>query len=72
MGKNGDSLVLAFYATLTYDFSEFLGADTLVGKLSEKLNRSLNHKLVLAHMPLIMVCIEVRRNKFQYNITTKN
>ena len=35
------------------------GADTLVGKLTDKLNRPTSHKLILAHMPLIMVCIEV-------------
>ena len=35
------------------------GADTLVGKLTDKISKSTSHKLILAHMPLIMVCIEV-------------
>eukprot|EP00095_Tigriopus_kingsejongensis_P007429 maker-scaffold443_size169656-snap-gene-0.12 protein:Tk07429 transcript:maker-scaffold443_size169656-snap-gene-0.12-mRNA-1 annotation:"phosphatidylinositol 4-kinase alpha isoform x1" len=34
------------------------GADNLVTKLTDKINSSNNHKLILAHLPLIMVCIE--------------
>eukprot|EP00094_Tigriopus_californicus_P003842 TCALIF_03698-PA protein Name:"Similar to PI4KA Phosphatidylinositol 4-kinase alpha (Homo sapiens)" AED:0.07 eAED:0.07 QI:1/0.8/0.75/0.93/0.86/0.93/16/174/2161 len=34
------------------------GADNLVTKLTDKINTSSNHKLILAHLPLIMVCIE--------------
>lgn len=35
------------------------GADSLCGRLTEKLNSSDGHRLVLAHMPLLMVCLEV-------------
>lgn len=35
------------------------GADSLCGRLTEKINSNHNHKLVLAHMPLLMVCLEV-------------
>lgn len=34
------------------------GADSLCGRLTEKINSNHNHKLVLAHMPLLMVCLE--------------
>lgn len=37
----------------------FAGADKLCSRLSEKINSSHNHKLILAHMPLLMVCLEV-------------
>ncbi|KAF4523974.1 hypothetical protein B566_EDAN013557 [Ephemera danica] len=33
-------------------------ADSLCGRLTEKLNYSQNYKLLLAHMPLLMVCLE--------------
>lgn len=36
----------------------FLGADSLCGRLTEKINSNHGHKLVLAHMPLLMVCLE--------------
>lgn len=36
----------------------FLGADSLCGRLTEKINSNHNHKLILAHMPLLMVCLE--------------
>ena len=34
------------------------GADSLCSRLTEKINSNLGHKLVLAHMPLLMVCLE--------------
>lgn len=36
----------------------FLGADSLCGRLSEKINSNHGYRLVLAHMPLLMVCLE--------------
>lgn len=36
----------------------FVGADSLCGRLSEKINTSHGYRLVLAHMPLLMVCLE--------------
>ena len=44
---------------MKYAHAYFSGADSLVGKLTERLNKTTHHKLILAHMPLIMVCIEV-------------
>ncbi|XP_031331988.1 phosphatidylinositol 4-kinase alpha isoform X2 [Photinus pyralis] len=35
-----------------------LGADSLCGRLTEKINSSNGHRLILAHMPLLMVCLE--------------
>ncbi|CAH0713580.1 unnamed protein product, partial [Brenthis ino] len=35
-----------------------IGADSLCGRLTEKINSNHNHKLILAHMPLLMVCLE--------------
>ncbi|XP_063926767.1 phosphatidylinositol 4-kinase alpha isoform X4 [Zophobas morio] len=35
-----------------------LGADSLCGRLTEKINSNHGYKLVLAHMPLLMVCLE--------------
>lgn len=48
----------------------FLGADNLCGRLMEKINSSNNVKQALAHMPLILVCMEVlinilKQNKFK-------
>lgn len=34
------------------------GADSLCGRLVEKINSNHGPKLVLAHMPLLMVCLE--------------
>lgn len=34
------------------------GADSLCGRLTEKINSNQNHKLILAHMPLLLVCLE--------------
>lgn len=34
------------------------GADSLCGRLTEKINSNHGHRLVLAHMPLLMVCLE--------------
>ncbi|XP_063926765.1 phosphatidylinositol 4-kinase alpha isoform X2 [Zophobas morio] len=36
----------------------FVGADSLCGRLTEKINSNHGYKLVLAHMPLLMVCLE--------------
>ncbi|KAJ8960815.1 hypothetical protein NQ318_020111 [Aromia moschata] len=35
-----------------------IGADSLCGRLSEKINSNHGYRLVLAHMPLLMVCLE--------------
>lgn len=35
-----------------------VGADSLCSRLNEKINFNLAPKLVLAHMPLLMVCLE--------------
>ncbi|KAK5638099.1 hypothetical protein RI129_012394 [Pyrocoelia pectoralis] len=35
-----------------------LGADGLCGRLTEKINSNNGHRLILAHMPLLMVCLE--------------
>jgi len=40
-------------------FFHVSGADSLCSRLTEKLNSSDGHRLVLAHMPLLMVCLEV-------------
>jgi len=40
-------------------YHSFLGADNLCGRLMEKINSSNNIKQALAHMPLILVCMEV-------------
>lgn len=37
----------------------FLEADKLCGRLYQKLNSVLGHKVVMDHMPLLMVCLEV-------------
>ncbi len=39
--------------------SFFLGADSLVTRLTDKINTASSHKLIIAHLPLILVCIEV-------------
>lgn len=36
----------------------FAGADSLCGRLVEKINSNHGPKLVLAHMPLLLVCLE--------------
>lgn len=37
----------------------FTEADKLCGKLYQKLNLLLGQKIVMDHMPLLMVCLEV-------------
>lgn len=37
----------------------FPEADKLCGRLCQKLNSVLGHKIVMDHMPLLMVCLEV-------------
>lgn len=41
-----------------YSYDCISGADSLCGRLTEKLNSNHGQKLVLAHMPLLMVCLE--------------
>ena len=35
------------------------GCDNLITKLTDRISNASSLKLILAHMPLIMVCIEV-------------
>lgn len=46
--------LLILYLTLHV----ILGADSLCGRLTEKINSNHGYRLVLAHMPLLMVCLE--------------
>lgn len=39
-------------------------ADKLCGRLYQKLNSILGQKVVMDHMPLLMVCLEVSLDKF--------
>lgn len=58
--ENGIFLLVLFcLAFFSFICILFLGADSLCGRLNEKLTSTHNHKLVLAHMPLLMVCLEV-------------
>ncbi|KAJ9593546.1 hypothetical protein L9F63_014886, partial [Diploptera punctata] len=43
---------------LVWAIGDETGADSLCGRLTEKINCNHGHKLVLAHMPLLMVCLE--------------
>lgn len=43
---------------LPYLSATFTEADKLCGRLSQKLNSQLSHKIVMDHMPLLMVCLE--------------
>ncbi|XP_022832162.1 phosphatidylinositol 4-kinase alpha isoform X1 [Spodoptera litura] len=43
---------------LVWAIGDETGADSLCGRLTEKINSNHNHKLILAHMPLLMVCLE--------------
>nr|XP_006818688.1 PREDICTED: phosphatidylinositol 4-kinase alpha-like [Saccoglossus kowalevskii] len=43
---------------LVWAVKEETGADGLIGRLTEKLNSSMGTKQVLAHMPLMMCCLE--------------
>lgn len=66
--------MLSYNVLLAFNFVFwvlFAGADNLVTKLTDKINTSSNHKLILAHLPLIMVCIEVgkvRSKKVNHHI----
>lgn len=40
-------------------FFTFTEADKLCSRLYQKLNSILGHKIVMDHMPLLMVCLEV-------------
>nr|XP_023019758.1 phosphatidylinositol 4-kinase alpha [Leptinotarsa decemlineata] len=46
------------FATLVQFLMIVIGADSLCGRLTEKINSNHGYKLVLAHMPLLMVCLE--------------
>ncbi|XP_017786237.1 PREDICTED: phosphatidylinositol 4-kinase alpha isoform X2 [Nicrophorus vespilloides] len=56
----GDETVDEEYsiAALSHALTIILGADSLCGRLTEKINSNHGHKLVMAHMPLLMVCLE--------------
>lgn len=41
-----------------WQISVYLGADSLCSRLTEKIYSNYGHKLVLAHMPLLMVCLD--------------
>ncbi|XP_015600220.1 phosphatidylinositol 4-kinase alpha isoform X2 [Cephus cinctus] len=43
---------------LVWAIGDETGADSLCGRLTEKINSNHGHRLVLAHMPLLMVCLE--------------
>ncbi|CAG9769001.1 unnamed protein product [Ceutorhynchus assimilis] len=43
---------------LVWAIGDETGADSLCGRLSEKINSNHGYRLVLAHMPLLMVCLE--------------
>ncbi|XP_018572269.1 phosphatidylinositol 4-kinase alpha isoform X2 [Anoplophora glabripennis] len=43
---------------LVWAIGDETGADSLCGRLTEKINSNHGYKLVLAHMPLLMVCLE--------------
>ncbi|KAK9746290.1 PI4-kinase N-terminal region [Popillia japonica] len=43
---------------LVWAIGDETGADSLCSRLTEKINSNEGHRLVLAHMPLLMVCLE--------------
>ncbi|KAL3270935.1 hypothetical protein HHI36_021440 [Cryptolaemus montrouzieri] len=43
---------------LVWAIGDETGADSLCGRLTEKINSNHGYRLVLAHMPLLMVCLE--------------
>ncbi|CAH0558143.1 unnamed protein product [Brassicogethes aeneus] len=43
---------------LVWAIGDETGADSLCSRLTEKINSSQGYRLVLAHMPLLMVCLE--------------
>ncbi|EEB20254.1 Phosphatidylinositol 4-kinase alpha, putative [Pediculus humanus corporis] len=43
---------------LVWAIGDEAGADSLCGRLTEKINSNQNYKLILAHMPLLLVCLE--------------
>lgn len=43
---------------LVWAIGDETGADSLCSRLTEKIYSNYNHKLVLAHMPLLMVCLD--------------
>ncbi|KAK4878018.1 hypothetical protein RN001_010524 [Aquatica leii] len=43
---------------LVWAIGDETGADSLCGRLTEKINSNNGHRLILAHMPLLIVCLE--------------
>ncbi|XP_056639976.1 phosphatidylinositol 4-kinase alpha [Diorhabda sublineata] len=43
---------------LVWAIGDETGADSLCGRLTEKINSNHGYRLVIAHMPLLMVCLE--------------
>ena len=52
-------MCLSQFKLIRYLFFCLKGGDSLVSKLTDKITGASSHKLILAHLPLIMVCIEV-------------
>ena len=52
-------ICLSQFKLIRYFFFCLKGGDSLVSKLTDKITGASSHKLILAHLPLIMVCIEV-------------
>lgn len=46
------------YQNLVADYIFIVGADSLCSRLTEKITSNHGQRLVLAHMPLLMVCLE--------------
>ena len=56
--SNLATVVLKIHLKVCF-FSPSLGADTLLTKLVDKIGATSSHgRLIVAHMPLIMVCLE--------------
>nr|CAH7716977.1 unnamed protein product [Callosobruchus chinensis] len=56
----GDETVDSQYnfSTLVHFLIIVIGADSLCGRLTEKINSNHGYRLIMAHMPLLMVCLE--------------
>ena len=52
-------ICLSQFKLIRHFFFCLKGGDSLVSKLTDKITGASSHKLILAHLPLIMVCIEV-------------